>query len=317
MFLGTRHNKLRGQKGYDTVAVEATYNLFNSNKKLVKDVHLPIERDNLTQILSLAKSCLLEDPTVLRIKPRLHVIGDLKGNYNHIWKMISTNEPTDKFLFLGDYVNYGKHSLENITFILCMKLLAPKQIFLLRGEQETPEMTEKYGFKEECFSRFDEDIYNQFLEVFECLPLAAIAKNDKDEKSILFLNGGLSPNLFSIAQLDAIQRPIKNVEDGLVHEILFSDPSPTINKFEYNKNVSHAFYYGSKAVHQFLKDNNLDQIIRSHQKNDFRYPFGDDQSVLSIYSANGMNLLIREDMLYTFSKISDSTFEYRNNNVFI
>ncbi|KAK8848289.1 hypothetical protein M9Y10_019349 [Tritrichomonas musculus] len=321
MFLGTYHSKLYGKSEYDTIAVEDTYNLLKSNKTIDLCGHLPIERENLIQICDLAKKCLLEDKTLLRIKPRVRIIGDLRGNYNHIWDMICGNEPTDQFLFLGDYVNNGKNSIEVITLVLCMKLIAPNQVFLLRGRQETPNMTDNCGFKEECLSCFDKEIYDKFLEVFECLPLAAIITDIDKTKSILCMNGGLSPNLTNVDQIDQIERPIKNVEKGLPYEILFSDPSAEITKFTPNKSVKGAYLYGKTAAHTFLKNNELDHIVTSHQfsKNGYSYPFNEDHSVFSIFSTPdyndgngkfntnaGVNLYLRESMLYTISRVNDS-----------
>lgn len=313
MFLGTYHSRLHGKPNDDTLVVEETYNLLTQKKKLGNGEKVDIEKGNLIQICDLAKTCLLQDSTVLHIKPRLHIIGDLRGNYNTIWNLISTIESTDKFLFLGDYVNNGKHSVELMTLILCLKLLAPRQVFLLRGGHETPEMTKKYGFKEDCVNRFNSEVYEKFLEVFECMPLAAVITNDEKSKSILLMNGGLSPNLSNLRQIEEIQRPIKNVDDGLVHEILFSNPNPNERGYTENKKSNKSYSYGVSAVHKFLKNNHLDQIVRSHQKDDFKYPFGDDHCVLSIYSATGMNLYIREDMLYTFSNRTNlNSYEEKN-----
>ena len=314
MFLGTYHNRLHGQPNDDTIVVEETYNLLTKNKKLHEGENINLDRESLIQICDLAKTCLLGEETVLRLQPRLHIVGDLRGNYNKIWNFINTPEATDHLLFLGDYVNTGKHSLELMTLVLCMKILSPKQVFLLRGGQETPEMTAKGGFKNECVTRYDKEVYQHFLDVFDCMPLAAIVTNDEKSKSILFMNGGLSPNFTSIRQLEEIQRPLKNVESGLVHEILFSDPSSKVKNFSENKGTN-TYLYGAKAVHNFLKKNHLDQIINSHQKNDFYYPFGDDHSVLTMYSANGMNIYIREDMLYTFSNRTNlNSYEEKLNN---
>ena len=330
MFLGTYHNKLYGKSEYDTIAVEDTYNLLKSKQKIDLCGHIQIEKDNLIQICDLAKKCLLEDKTVIRLMPRVHIIGDLRGNYNHIWEMINTNEPTDQYLFLGDYVNHGTNSIEVMTLVLCMKLIAPNQVFLLRGSNETPEMTKINGFKDECLNQFDEEIYNKFIEVFECLPLVAVITDIDKTKSILFMNGGLSPNFTSIDQLDKIQRPIKNIEKGLVREILFSDPSSEIQKFSPNKNIDGSYLYGKGAVHNFLKNNHIDHIVRSHQfqKNGCEYPFGDDHSVFTIFSApeynngkgsvsnnSGVHLYLRESMLYTISKVNDSSSSEKNNNV--
>ena len=320
MFLGTYHGRIYGESEHDTIAVEDTYNLLIANKKLAKGEQLPIEKDNLMKICELARECLLEDQTVVRIRPHVHIIGDLKGNYNSIWDMIQTNETTDQFLFLGDYVNYGKNSIEVITLVLCMKLIAPNQVFLLRGSSETPGMSREHGFKEECTSRYDAELYHKFLEVFDCMPLAAIVNDVENTKSILCLNGGISSQFTSIKQLEEIERPLKESDMNLVHSMLWANPSSSSSNNNNskddnrtNKKDNGSAEFGQKAVHTFLKKNHLDQIIRSHQYevDGYDYPFGfDDPSVLTIFSAPaydngkshrnlGKTVYLRDSMLYT------------------
>lgn len=324
MFLGTYHGRIYGESENDTIAVEDTYNLLNANKKLAKGEHLPIERENLIKICTLARQCLLEDKTVLRIRPHVHVIGDLKGNYNSIWDMIQTNETTDQFLFLGDYVNYGKNSIEVITLLLCMKLIAPTQVFLLRGSSETPGMTKIHGFKDECTSRYDSELYHLFLEVFDCMPLAAIVNDVENTKSILCLNGGISSHFTNIKQLEDIERPLNESDMNLVHSMLWTDPSVPSNNNSKNNNSDASSTFSQKAVHTFLKRNHLDSIIRSHQYkvDGYEYPFGyDDRSVLTIFSAPaydngkvhhnvGSKVYLRDSMLYTVK-----SYKGENNDV--
>lgn len=80
-------------------------------------------------------------------------------------------------------------------------------------------MTEQNGFKNEYVNRFDEKIYISFFDVFDCLPLVAIVTNEEKSKSILLMNGGLSPNFNSIGQIEELKKTIQKV-DGMVHEIL-------------------------------------------------------------------------------------------------
>ncbi|CCW60068.1 unnamed protein product [Phytomonas sp. EM1] len=54
------------------------------------------------------------------------------------------------YLFLGDYVDRGKGSLECLCLLLVAKLLSPDTVFLLRGNHECSLVNRHYGFLEEC-----------------------------------------------------------------------------------------------------------------------------------------------------------------------
>ena len=207
-----------------------------------------------------------------------------------------------------------------------MKLIAPKQVFLLRGWSETPGMTRKHGFKEECAQRYGNELYHKFIEVFDCMPLAAIICDNVNKKSILCLNGGISPEFTDIKQLEKVERPLKESDMPLVHSMLWSDPSNKVDKFGRNTKINGSYVYGKDSVHQFLKNNHINQIIRSHQyqKSGYSYPFGDnDHSVLTIFSAPffddgkehrniGTTVFVRESMLYTLCNFKGDVHKINN-----
>mmetsp|Transcript_28367 Transcript_28367/g.27309 ORF Transcript_28367/g.27309 Transcript_28367/m.27309 type:complete len:111 (-) Transcript_28367:84-416(-) len=100
-------------------------------------------------------------------------------------------DPADiNYLFLGDYVDRGIFGLEVVICLLCIKMSFPKTIVLLRGNHESRNMTENFTFREEVISRYDNDIYNLFMECFDAMPIAAIV-----DSKYFAMHGGISPEL--------------------------------------------------------------------------------------------------------------------------
>jgi serine/threonine-protein phosphatase 2B catalytic subunit len=94
------------------------------------------------------------------------------------------------YLFLGDYVDRGVLGIEVVLLLLAIKLSEPKSVVLLRGNHESRNMTESFTFREEVLQRFDLEVYDLFMEVFDALPVAALIA-----KKYLAMHGGISPEL--------------------------------------------------------------------------------------------------------------------------
>lgn len=105
-------------------------------------------------------------------------------------------------MFLGDYVDRGKQSLETICLLLAYKIKYPENFFILRGNHECASINRIYGFYDECKRRYNIKLWKTFTDCFNCLPIAAII----DEK-IFTMHGGLSPDLNSMEQIRRVMRP--------------------------------------------------------------------------------------------------------------
>ena len=127
--------------------------------------------------------------------------------------------PESSYIFLGDYVDRGKQSLETICLLLAYKVQYPENFFILRGNHESAGINRIYGFYDECKRRFSIKLWKIFSDVFNCLPAVALI----DEK-ILCMHGGLSPELESLQQIADIQRPCDVPDAGLLCDLLWSDP---------------------------------------------------------------------------------------------
>ena len=111
-----------------------------------------------------------------------------------------SNDPNMRYLFLGDFVDRGYHSVETFLLLLCYKVRYPQRITLLRGNHESRQITQVYGFYDESLRKYGSaDVWKNCNEVFDYLPLAAIINN-----KVFCVHGGLSPSVLSIQDVRKI-----------------------------------------------------------------------------------------------------------------
>jgi len=118
--------------------------------------------------------------------------GDIHGQYYDLLELFQIGgfPPDSNYLFLGDYVDRGKYSIETICLLLAYKIKYPENFFLLRGNHECSTINKLYGFYDECKRRYSVKLWKLFGDVFNTLPVIAII----DDK-IICMHGGLSPDL--------------------------------------------------------------------------------------------------------------------------
>ena len=151
----------------------------------------------------------------------LRFAGDLHGQYFDLLRLFEYGgfPPDSNYLFLGDYVDRGKQSLETICLLLAYKIKYPENFFLLRGNHECASINRIYGFYDECKRRYSIKLWKQFQELFNALPLAALV-----EAKIFCIHGGLSPDMESPDDLKRVARPVDVPDTGLLCDTLWSDP---------------------------------------------------------------------------------------------
>ncbi|OAY69681.1 Serine/threonine-protein phosphatase PP1 [Ananas comosus] len=211
----------------------------------------------------------------------LDLIGDIHGQYSDLLRLFEYGgfPPEANYLFLGDYVDRGKQSLETICLLLAYKIKYPENFFLLRGNHECASINRIYGFYDECKRRFNVRLWKVFTDCFNCLPVAALI----DDK-ILCMHGGLSPDLTNLDQIKNLTRPTDVPDTGLLCDLLWSDPGKDMQGWGMNdRGVSYTF--GADKVSEFLERLDLDLICRAHQVVEDGYEFFADRQLVTIFSA--------------------------------
>ncbi|CAL9735675.1 serine/threonine-protein phosphatase PP-Z1 [Monosporozyma servazzii] len=235
----------------------------------------------ITQICRMAREIFLSQPTLLELSPSVKIVGDVHGQYYDLLRLFTKCgfPPMSNYLFLGDYVDRGKQSLETILLLLCYKIKYPENFFLLRGNHECANVTRVYGFYDECKRRCSIKTWKHFIDTFNTLPLAAIVTG-----KIFCVHGGLSPVLNSMDEIRHVSRPTDVPDFGLVNDLLWSDPTDSPNEWEDNeRGVSYC--YNKVAINKFLNKFGFDLVCRAHMVVEDGYEFFNDRSLVTVFSA--------------------------------
>mgnify|MGYP003610687453 FL=1 len=237
-----------------------------------------------SEILGLIAACreiFMEQPMLLELDSPLKVCGDIHGQYYDLLRAFEWGgyPPNSNYLFLGDYVDRGKQNIETICLLFAYKIKYPENFFLLRGNHESDSISRIYGFFDECKRRYNIKLWKKFCECFNCLPVCALI-----EDRILCMHGGLSPNLTSLDQIRKINRPCAVPDNGILCDLLWSDPDKNTSGWKENeRGVSYVF--GSDILSAFLKKQDLDLICRGHQVVEDGYEFFGNRSLATIFTA--------------------------------
>lgn len=240
-----------------------------------------LKNSEIQLVCAKAREIFLSQPSLLELSPPVKVVGDVHGQYSDLIRVFTKCgfPPSTNYLFLGDYVDRGKQSLETILLLLCYKIKYPENFFLLRGNHECANVTRVYGFYDECKRRCNIKTWKLFIDTFNTLPIAAIVAG-----KIFCVHGGLSPVLNSMDEIRNIARPTDVPDYGLLNDLLWSDPADTLNEWEDNeRGVSYVF--SKVAINKFLSKFGFDLVCRAHMVVEDGYEFFNDRTLVTVFSA--------------------------------
>jgi serine/threonine-protein phosphatase PP1 catalytic subunit len=253
--------------------------LMARNDKPNKEI--PLQEGAVKFLCNKTKAIFLSQPVYLELDAPLNICGDIHGQYYDLLRLFECGgyPPSVNYLFLGDYIDRGKFSIECISLLMCFKIKYPENFFLLRGNHECASINKLYGFYDECKRRYSIKLWKIFTDLFNVMPIVACI-----EDRILCMHGGLSPDLSDLEQLKHIQRPTDVPDNGMLCDLLWSDPDNEIEGWGPNdRGVSVTF--SPSVVNSFTENHDLDLICRAHQVVQDGYEFFSDKKLITVFSA--------------------------------
>lgn len=156
------------------------------------------------------------------VKCPVTVCGDVHGQFHDLMELfrIGGRSPDTNYLFMGDYVDRGYYSVETVTLLVALKVRYRERITILRGNHESRQITQVYGFYDECLRKYgNANVWKFFTDLFDYLPLTALV-----DGQIFCLHGGLSPSIDTLDHIRALDRIQEVPHEGPMCDLLWSDP---------------------------------------------------------------------------------------------
>ncbi|CAK9222478.1 unnamed protein product [Sphagnum troendelagicum] len=237
--------------------------------------HYFMDSSEIAELCDAAERLFTREPSVLQIRAPVKIFGDLHGQFGDLMRLFDEyGSPSTAgdityidYLFLGDYVDRGQHSLETITLLLALKIEYPMNVHLIRGNHEAADINALFGFRIECIERMGERdgiwVWQRINQLFNWLPLAAVI-----EKKIICMHGGIGRSINFVQQIEDLKRPI-TMEAGSVvlMDLLWSDPTEndSVEGLRPNARGPGLVTFGPDRVMEFCKNNDLQLIVRAHE----------------------------------------------------
>ena len=254
--------------------------------------------DKIVSFCADTAKILEKEPNVVEVKAvrgdKVFVFGDVHGNPSFVGQLDSfvasvlAGKPNGKVLFLGDYVDRGAFGVEVMLLLMLLKIRAPNNVFLIRGNHECEDISTDYGFRAECRQKFEyengETVFRSFTQMFSKLPLGILL--EIEGKKFFCVHGGISsayPTLESINKADRYRLSAQDNSLGSIHHMLWNDPEKIeLYSPNYDRGVGEIF--GEKATRIFLDVNGITAMIRAHQMAKVGSYLSHSDKVITIFS---------------------------------
>lgn len=228
-----------------------------------------------------AKNIFSNEKNVLKISAPVTLCGDIHGQFYDLIELfrIGGDCPDSNYLFLGDYVDRGYYSLECVTLLVMLKVRYRHRIFMLRGNHESRQITQVYGFYDECLQKYgNANVWKYFTDLFDYLPLVAVLAD-----TIFCVHGGLSPSIDTLDHVRELDRVQEVPHEGPICDLIWSDPDDRCGWSITPRGAGYTF--GQDITEQFTHINDLHFISRAHQLVMEGYQWQHNRRLVTIFSA--------------------------------
>lgn len=243
----------------------------------------PLAEADLKKLCRYVIDILIEESNVHVVSTPVIICGDIHGQFYDLLELFRTGgevEEGNNYIFMGDFVDRGYNSLETLTILLLLKARYPNQITLLRGNHESRQVTQIYGFYDECQRKYGGgDAWRACAEVFDCMNIAALV-----DGKVFCVHGGLSPEIRSLDQIRVIIRRQEVPNEGPFCDLMWSDPE-NVETWAVSPRGA-GWLFGPRVTREFMHLNDLELVCRAHQlvQEGYKYHFNDEKLV-TVWSA--------------------------------
>ncbi|CDU25550.1 probable serine/threonine protein phosphatase ppe1 [Sporisorium scitamineum] len=236
---------------------------------------------DIKALCEMVRGILMEESNIQPVSSPVTVCGDIHGQFWDLLELFRVGgEPPDtSYVFMGDFVDRGYFSLETFSLLMALKARHPSRITLLRGNHESRQITQVYGFYDECQRKYgNANVWKSCCQVFDYLNLAAII-----DGRVLCVHGGLSPDVRTLDQIRIIARAQEVPHEGAFCDLMWSDPDD-IDTWRVSPRGA-GWLFGGAVTKEFNHVNGLSLIARAHQLVQEGYKLMHDNNIVTVWSA--------------------------------
>jgi serine/threonine-protein phosphatase 4 catalytic subunit len=248
----------------------------------IRKLKLPTENE-VRELCQKATEILIKLDNVAHLSCPITICGDIHGQIEDLMELffVGGDVPETNYIFMGDFVDRGRNSVETFIFLLAMQVKYPERITLLRGNHESRQITQAYGFYDECKRKYNgtTNVWKYCTDVFDLLQLSAVIENQ-----VFCVHGGLSPSAPYIDDIKKINRKQEVPHDGIMSDILWGDPDEDVKGYGISPRGA-GYLFGGEEVAKFCQLNKIQLIARAHQLAQEGYKFYFNNQLVTVWSA--------------------------------
>ncbi|THH31704.1 hypothetical protein EUX98_g2454 [Antrodiella citrinella] len=230
---------------------------------------------------------LMEESNIQPVSSPVTICGDIHGQF---WDLL-------ELLRKGGSVPETSYIFMALSLLFALKARYPDKVTLLRGNHESRQITQVYGFygtptlkspvastpiyvaTDECQQKYGSAlVWKACCSVFDYLNLAAIIDGE-----ILCVHGGLSPDIRTLDQIRVLSRAQEIPHEGAFCDLMWSDPDDVDNWAVSPRGAG--WLFGGSVTREFNHVNSLSLIARAHQLVQEGYKYMFDDSLVTVWSA--------------------------------